>query len=147
MSKRLLLEFERGGQVTATLLEDQAPRTCKAVLASLPIENKVIHAKWAGDEIFFDGFPLQGELEYENATNDVKPGDVAVISTQAYIPTLGKGKTSFCIFYGKSRPRKSVDETVDVNVFAGINDTEKMTEIGRRVRLSGSEKILIRAKP
>jgi len=147
MSKQLLLEFERGGQVTATLLEDEAPKTCKAVSASLPIENKVIHAKWAGDEIFFDGFPLHGELEYENATNDIKPGDVAVISTQAYLPSLGKGKTSFCIFYGKSRPRKAVDETVDVNVFARIDDIEKITEIARRVRFSGSEKILIKVKP
>jgi len=145
MAKQILLEFERGGQVTATLLEDEAPETCKSVLAALPVENVVRHAMWAGEEIFFDGFPLRDELEYENATNDVKPGDLAVISTRA-LTQLKKRETSFCIFYGKSRPRKGVDQTVDVNVFAKMDDIENMASIGRGVRVKGTEKIWIKAK-
>lgn len=128
--------------MTATLLEDRAPRTCRAVLASLPVENKVVHAMWAGEEIFFNEFPISGRLEYENSTNEVKPGDVAVISPQA-LPSLGKRHTAFCIFYGKSRPRKSVDQTVDVNVFAEIGEVEKIADIGKRIRMGGQEKIRI----
>jgi len=146
MNEEILLEFERGGRVAARLLRDDAPNTCEAVLASLPVESKVLHAMWAGEEVFFDGFPLGGELEYENATNDVKAGDVAVISTLAYTSSFRKDQTSFCIFYGKSRPRKSVDQTVDVNVFAKIEDMDKMVEIGRRVRTSGIERVLIRRR-
>ena len=146
MNEQILLEFERGGRVAAKLLKDKAPNTCEAVLASLPVQNRVLHAMWAGEEIFFDGFPLGGELEYENATNDVEAGDVAVISTLAYTSSFRRDQTSFCIFYGKSRPRKSVDQTVDVNVFAKIEDVDKIVEIGRRVRTGGIEGVSIRRK-
>ena len=146
MDEQILLEFERGGRVAARLLRDEAPKTCETVLASLPVQNRVLHAMWAGEEIFFDGFPLGGELAYENATNDVEAGDVAVISTLAYTSSFGKYQTSFCIFYGKSRPRKSVDQTVDVNVFAKIKDMDKIVEIGRRVRTGGIEGVLIKRK-
>ncbi len=50
MTKRIILEFERGGTVFAELLEKKAPKTCKAILRALPVENKVIHAMWAGED-------------------------------------------------------------------------------------------------
>lgn len=148
MTKGIILEFERGGKVFAELLEKKAPKTCKAILRALPVENKVIHAIWAGEEIFFDGFPLPETLEFENEMNTVEPGDVACLSS--YIKhslTYKKDGTSFCIFYGKARPRKGVDETVDVNVFAKIKDIETITKIGRRIRWEGSEKLSIKLEP
>lgn len=146
MSKQILFEFERGGQITATLLGDKAPKTCKAVLSSLPVEKEVRHAMWAGEEIFFDDFPCAVELPYENATNSITPGDIAVISQQNLLSGIQKGYVSFCIFYGKGRPRKSMDTTVDVNVFARIDDVEGMANICKRVRLKGTEKMKIRVK-
>jgi len=146
MKKQILLEFERGGQVTATLLEDVAPKTCEAVLSALPFEGKVVHAMYAGEEIVAT-FPLSGELEYENAIYEVKPGDLALVSTYVYNPSRPKGQTNFCIFYGISRPRKTIDQTAEVNVFARVDDLEKIVEIGKRVRLNGREKIWIKARP
>ena len=35
------------------LLEDEAPETCKKVMASLPLKGNLIHAKIAGKEFFF----------------------------------------------------------------------------------------------
>ena len=54
---KIVMTFERGGSLTATLFEDRAPETCKRVLDALPVEAEVIHAMWAGEEIFFSGFP------------------------------------------------------------------------------------------
>jgi len=34
------------------LLEDEAPETCKKVMASLPLKGNLIHAKIAGKEFF-----------------------------------------------------------------------------------------------
>lgn len=144
MTKEIVLEFERGGKVTAELLGEKAPKTCKAILRALPVENKVVHAMWAGEEIFFDGFPLSEALEFENETNNVEPGDIACISSHAIRAFARKSITSFCIFYGKSRPRKGVDETVDVNVFAKIKDIQAIRKIGERVRWEGAEKIVIK---
>jgi len=140
MTKGITLEFERGGTVFAELLEREAPKTCKAILRALPVENRVIHAKWAGEEIFFDGFPLPETLEFENETTNVKPGDIGCLSS--YLTK--RGDTAFCIFYGKARPRKDVDETEDVNVFAKIKDIEAITKIGTRIRWEGAEKISIK---
>lgn len=36
--KQIDVEFERGGKFVADLLEDQAPKTCKAVWDALPLE-------------------------------------------------------------------------------------------------------------
>ena len=144
MAKRIVLEFERGGVVLAELLTEEAPKTCAAVLKALPVKNKAVHAMWAGEEIFFDGFPLSEPLVFENETNDVEPGSLACISSYATRRFRKESITSFCIFYGKSRPRKGLDQTVDVNVFAKIRDAKAITEIARRIKYEGAEEILIK---
>lgn len=147
MVKKIVIEFERGGSVTATMLEDMAPETCRIIWDSLPVDAKVLHAMWAGEEIFFDGFPISRDMPLENATNNVKPGSVmtgASFWVRDGQPCFKKGQTTFAIFYGKGRPRKAVDETIDLNYFAQVDDVEKMVEIGRRIRVQGSERITIR---
>jgi hypothetical protein len=146
MPKRIVLTFERGGSVAAELLTEDAPRTCAAVLNALPIRNRAVHAMWAGEEIFFDGFPLSEPLIYENETNDVAPGSLACIASSATRRFRKENITSFCIFYGTSRPRKGVDQTVDVNVFARVKDIKALAEIARRIRHKGSEEITITAE-
>jgi hypothetical protein len=146
MPKHILLKFERGGEVKATLLEDKAPKTCKALLSSLPVELKLIHAQWAGEEVFSDSFPLSCELEVENEANEMKGGEVGLISPLVLYHRPWKEFVPFCIFYGKGRARKSVDETVEVNICAKIDDLEKMASIGKRIRAQGIETVWITAE-
>lgn len=146
MQKTITLAFERGGAVVAELLTEEAPRTCAAVLEALPFRNRALHAMWAGEEIFFDGFPLSEPLVYENETNDVAPGSLACIASSATRRFRKENITSFCIFYGPSRPRKGVDQTVDVNVFARVKDVKALAEFARRIRHMGSEEITITAE-
>ncbi|MBN1670103.1 MAG: DUF3830 family protein [Kiritimatiellae bacterium] len=131
--RKLILEFERGGRIEATLDEPRAPRTCQAILDALPFETDTIHAMWAGEEIFFSNFPAR--FEYEQPTQDVEPGALAMVPCSS----------SFCIFYGRAIPRSAVDETIDVTVFGQVVDIPAMAAIGRRVRMRGAEKIRIRA--
>lgn len=133
MATKLVLDFERGGRITCTLFEKEAPKTCKLVLDTLPVENEVIHAQWAGEEIFFNGFPAKQEMGLENATRKMTPGDIA----------YNAPSKSFCIFYGRSIPRKAVDAEIDVNVFARADQVEEMAAIGKRVRRQGVEKVRI----
>jgi len=128
----IVLEFERGGRIQATLFEDRAPETCRTVLAALPVEAEVIHAMWAGEEIFFNGFP--GKFEYEHPTTDVEPGALAMVPRSS----------SFCVFYGRAIPRGAVDQDIDVTVFGQVDDVPAMAEIGNRVRRQGVEKVTIR---
>lgn len=129
---KILLEFERGGRIRATLDEVRAPETCKAVLAALPFQAEVLHAMWAGEEIFFPGFP--GTFRYEQPTRKVEPGDLAMVPRS----------NSFCIFYGRSIPRGAVDEEIDVTVFGRADDVAAMADIGKRIRRGGVEKVTVR---
>jgi hypothetical protein len=126
---KLRFEFERGGVIEGTLFEDRAPETCKRILDALPHEAEVIHAMWAGEEIFFSNFPAT--FEYEQPTQNVESGALAMVPESS----------SFCIFYGRSMPRKAVDEGIDVTVFGQVDDVAAMAEIGRRVRREGVEKV------
>jgi hypothetical protein len=146
MARSTVLKFERGGAVEAELLTEEAPRTCEAVLRALLVKNKAVHAMWADEKFFFDGFPFSKPLIFENETNDVEPGSLACISSYATRRFRKESITSFCIFYGKSRPRKAIDQTVDVNVFARIHDVKAVAEIGRRIRHKGSEEITIKVE-
>ena len=133
MTDRIKLTFERGGQVTVTLLKEAAPETCRVVLDALPAEGELIHAITSGEEVFASGFPAKEDVAQENSTIDVKPGDIAY-----YDPAK-----SFCIFYGVGLPRSGIDETSPVNVFGKADDIEKMAEIGKRIRRQGVEKVQI----
>jgi len=128
---KLVMTFERGGRITATLLEGRAPETCRKVLAALPVTAEVVHAMWAGEEVFFGGFP--GAFEYEEPTQEVAPGALAMVPRSR----------SFCIFYGRAIPRGAVDADIDVTVFGTVDDVAAMTAIGQRVRRQGVEKITI----
>ena len=128
---RIRMEFERGGVIIGTLFEDRAPKTCKALLKALPHEAEVLHAMWAGEEIFFGNFPAK--FEYEHPTQKVTDGALAMLPESS----------SFCIFYGRSMPRKAVDQGVDVTVFGQVDDVKAMAEVGKRVRRQGVEKVRI----
>src|SRR5262249_20254588 len=64
-------------RAVATLLEDEAPRTCGAVWDAPPLEGDTYHAKWAGRELYTLVPPLgRRPVGEENATITPIPGDV-----------------------------------------------------------------------
>lgn len=128
---KIRMEFERGGVIVATLDEQKAPKTCKAVLDALPVESEILHAMWAGEELFFGDFPAG--FEYEHPTQTTPDGCLAMVPESS----------SFCIFYGRSMPRKAVDRGVDVTIFGQVDDVAAMAAIGQRIRRQGVEKVRI----
>jgi hypothetical protein len=149
LTKEIKLEFEKGGVLTATLLEKEAPKTCKLVWDQLPIEQNVLHAMLAGHEIFCN-FPMPYELDYENERNVVNRGEIlAATPISSRIEgkvSLPKGFINVCIFYGPARPRKfgpggTCDQTCELNLFAKIKELDVMETVGKRIRVHGTEKV------
>ena len=68
------------------LLEDEAPETCKKVLASLPLKGNLIHAKIAGKEFFFKA-PFF--CDPENQVQAQQAGNIGYYD----------GANSICVFY------------------------------------------------
>lgn len=146
--KQLEMHFEKGGKLTATLMEDKAPETCAAIVEALPVSAKVLHAQYAGSEVYFEDFPARDDVPFENTTarmdenlflTNKHPGGIL-----AYYPNP-KVK-SFCIVYGEIVPRRLVDVEIALNIFAEIDDKNKAIEIGKRVRSNGSETVTIKVK-
>ena len=74
----------RGVTCVAALLDDQAPRTCRAVWDALPQEGDVYHAKYAGNEFYalVPAFPSE-PLGIENGTIVPAKGDVGYLHLPA----------------------------------------------------------------
>ena len=108
MSKFIIIENEKIGQIKAKLLPDKNPKTCQAIWSALPFQVNL--ARW-GEELY-GRIPV--EIDAETSQTECEIGDVG------YWPD-GNG---FCIFFGKtpaSRGDKPVAAT-PVNIFAKIED-------------------------
>ena len=85
MPKQIKLELVGSGvTAVAELQESHAPQTCKALWGALatPLEGKVIHAMYAGREVFMDMPEVNRTFDptvipRENATAYPVAGDIA----------------------------------------------------------------------
>ncbi len=129
MKERMLaIEFERGGDLKAKLLDEEAPRTCEAVWRALPLKAKVMQARFAGEEMYFNT-EIGAVPE-----NEISPqaGDIAFNPDPQW--------RAICLYYGDN-----IESENPFNVFARIlDDKEKLKEIGERVWLMGAETVRVR---
>jgi hypothetical protein len=147
--EKLALEFEKWGAVTATLLWDKAPKTCEAIVEALrkePVTADLLHAQFAGSELYFEDFPTEGEIPFENTTlrmdedlfvTNKHPGGVLAYYVNPKV-------LSFCFVYGEIIPRRYVDVEIALNVFAEIDDKERATEIGQQSRWEGPGAVTVK---
>jgi hypothetical protein len=133
--KRIVLMI--GGQrFEAKLLEAEAPKTCGAFLARLPIEGRVIHARWSGESVWF---PMDGvgiDVPAENQTSHPSRGDLL------YYPG-GISEKELLIPYGSALFSSKVGQ-LRGNHFASVTEgLDELPEMGRRVLWEGAQKIRI----
>jgi hypothetical protein len=120
----------------ATILEEQAPKTCKAVLNLLPLEGEVFHATWSGDMLFYKCHEIPTKLEPENQTAYPSRGDVALNSNLKEIH----------IVYGQAQLRARFGPAPD-NLFARITENLKdLEEMGKRIHREGAKKIAVKLR-
>jgi hypothetical protein len=138
MPRRIELSLKlKAVRAVATLLEDEAPRTCKAVWDALPIEGETYHAKWAGRELYTlaPSFPVgPGE---ENATITPIPGDVLYFDVSPDTIDLSvslrrqhpNGLVDLAVFYGRNNLLLGPAGFMPGNLFATI--TEGLAEYAK----------------
>lgn len=153
--EKLEMIFSNGGILTATLLWEKAPETCKAMVEALqkPVTSGegcgiLLHAQYAGSEVYFEDFPAADEIPFENVTAHMDenmyltnkiPGGVLAYYVNPAIK-------SFCIVYGELIPRRTVDVPIALNIFAEIDDKEEAKRIGWQARLKGPGAVTVRIK-
>lgn len=131
-SRRLELTVENV-KATVGLLEDAAPRTCRAFWKVLPIEGHVIHAAWSGDMVRLLGQVIIRFRGLENDTIYPSPGDVCYCPQENEL-SIGYGDAEARMPYGNVR----------LSVFGCVLDNwENLARMCRLTRLEGAKRILI----
>ncbi len=60
----------------ARLEESAAPRTCATFLPLLPLENRIIQARWSGEAAWVPLGDFQIDVGFENHTSHPAPGEI-----------------------------------------------------------------------
>lgn len=146
---------KRGVTCKALLLDDAAPRTCKAVWDALPLSGQVFHGKYARNEIY-NLVPAFAPAEpgKENTTVTPIPGDVCYFTFDAndlqtpshgYKPGEGPGELEhiidLAVFYGRNNLLLNGDVGwVPGNVFATIVEgLDEMAVACQDIWMSGAQ--------
>ena len=116
---------KRGVSCVARLLDEDAPRTCRAVWEALPLGGDAYHAKYARNEVYtlVPRFAAQ-EPGIENPTVTPIPGDVMYFSFEPW--QLAPGSHG----YGAQDAPLRQRQTVDLAIFYGRNNLLLNGDVG-----------------
>lgn len=99
MSK-IKIEFEKGGSFIATLLEDEAPKTCKTIKERLPFEYRFHHSIISGNAII--ALPTDLIVERENQrVAGIPPGTLSFLVKNEAILVPDEIYISYGIFISR----------------------------------------------
>lgn len=130
------IEFERGGSFEIEF-DSAAPQTAAAFRAfaeknkEVPHEDKALHGRFSGEEVFFRA-PL-GEIERENYNTKPVQGVISFNPDPNWF--------AICIYYGNRVPEKPRYQ----NQFGHLKgDMNMLEQIGIRIWQEGPEKAVIK---
>jgi hypothetical protein len=138
MSRRLRITIG-GIPFVAELLEDEAPETYRAMIAALPIEGRVIQARWSGEAAWLPMDEYKIEVRLENATSHPSRGDLL------YYPG-GISEKELLIPYGSACFGSRVGQLQGNHFATIVEGAERLGEMGRRVLWEGAQEIRIEAE-
>lgn len=143
----LLIFVDDGVSARARLLMSDAPRTCAAVLAALPLSGEALHAGYSGTEVALLVDPLIDVAE-ENATTCIQTGDVMYTHYQPGV-RHGNPEQLSALFWAYDRYVQPITTGQWVpamsNIFGQIiGDPVAFYALSRLMRREGGKRISIR---
>ena len=135
MLKRLKMTIG-GTSFVAELLEDKAPETCRAILEALPIEGRVIQARWSGEAAWLPMDEFGIEVPFENNTSHPSRGDLLYYSG-------GVSEKEMLIPYGSAFFSSKVGQLQGNHFATVVEGAERLGEMGRKVLWEGAQEIRI----
>jgi hypothetical protein len=131
-----MLDIEVGGTRLAAAFVDEAPRTVEAFRRLLPLESRLVHARWSGEACWIPFGELDLGLEYENETCYPAPGELLLYRG-------GPSETELLVPYGSTSFASKAGPLAG-NHFATVTEgREALRELGVRVLWEGAQPIRI----
>jgi hypothetical protein len=113
--------------VPIELLWDEAPRTCAAVWAELPIVKPAFHGRRSGQELFVLADEFASVPGPENSTNRVRAGDVAFLhlpptwtDRHEQFTVSASGIFDIAFIYGPDALLRAPEGPVESNIFGRV---------------------------
>jgi hypothetical protein len=124
-------EFE----FTARLEEEKAPRTLAVLRGLLPLESKLVQARWSGESAWLPlGWELDLELGPENATTYPAPGELLLYPG-------GLSEVEILFPYGATSFASKMGQLAG-NHFATVESgRDRLAELGNAVLWNGAQEI------
>jgi hypothetical protein len=124
-------EFE----LKARLEEEKAPRTVAVLRGLLPLESKLVQARWSGESAWVPlGWELDLELGPENATTYPAPGELLLYPG-------GLSEVEILFPYGATSFASKMGQLAG-NHFATIEcGRDRLAELGNAVLWNGAQEI------
>ena len=135
-----MLEIVTGDFRFSARLEDEAaPQTAAAFRRLLPLESKLIQARWSGQSAWIPFGELDVEIGPENATSYPSPGELLLYPG-------GVSETELLFPYGPTCFASKAGQLAG-NHFATIAEgAERLQELGDLVLWQGAQPISFREK-
>jgi hypothetical protein len=130
-----MLEISAGEfRFTARLEEEKAPRTVEAFRRLLPLESRIIHARWSGEACWIPFGELDVGIGPENATSYPAPGELLLYPG-------GVSETELLFPYGSTSFASKAGQLAGNHFATLLEGGERLAELGRRALWEGAQEI------
>jgi hypothetical protein len=123
----------------ARLEEESAPRTVEAIRRLLPLESRIIHARWSGEASWIPFGELDVGIGPENATSYPSPGELLLYPG-------GVSETELLFPYGHACFASKAGQLAGNHFATVVEGAEHLRELGRRTLWEGAQPIRIAAR-
>lgn len=131
-----MLRITVGDLAFSARLEDAAPGTCAVLARLLPVEGRLIQARWSGEAAWLPLGDLELGLGWENSTSHPAPG-------QLLLYPGGLSETEILFPYGAACFGSKVGQLAGNHFATIVGGAESLAELGRRVLWEGAQPVRI----
>ena len=118
----------------ARLEEELAPATCAAVRALLPLDGKIMQARWSGESAWVPLGDLETGVGPENANSYPAPGELLLYPG-------GLSETEILLPYGATCFASKMGQLAGNHFATIVEGREALAELGRLVTWEGAQDI------
>ena len=122
---------------TALLQEDAAPQTVAAFRRLLPLESRIIQARWSGQSAWIPFGELDVGVGPENATSYPAPGEILLYPG-------GVSETEILFPYGPTCFASKAGQLAGNHFATIVEGGERLQELGELVLWNGAQPISFR---
>ncbi|HSJ93367.1 MAG TPA: DUF3830 family protein [Gaiellaceae bacterium] len=118
----------------ARLEEELAPRTCAALRKLLPLEDKIVQARWSGESAWIPLGDLETGVGPENANSYPGPGELLLYPG-------GLSETEILFPYGATCFASKMGQLAGNHFATIVEGNEGLAELGRLVMWEGAQDV------